>query len=66
MAEETKLTPEEEKALATDVKTDAKGLFKSVTTFLSELLDIRGETDRDQTIDDIKKISLLKGILLGY
>ena len=61
MAEETKLTPEEEKALATDVKKDAKGLFKSVTTFLSELLDIRGETDRDQTIDDIKKDIPFKG-----
>jgi len=61
MAEETKLTPEEEKALATDVKKDAKGLFKSVTTFLSELLDIRGETDRDQTIDDIKKDIAFKG-----
>ncbi len=61
MAEETKLTPEEEKALGTDVKKDAKGLFKSVTTFLSELLDIRGETDKDQTIDDIKKDIAFKG-----
>jgi len=61
MAEETKLTPEEEKALATDIKKDAKGLFKSVTTFLSELLDIRGETDKDQTIDDIKKDIAFKG-----
>jgi len=61
MAEETKLTPEEEKALATDVKKDAKGLLKSVTTFLTELLDIRGETDRDQTIDDIKKDIAFKG-----
>ena len=61
MAEETKLTPEEEKALATDVKKDAKGLFKSVITFLSELLDIRGETDKDQTIDDIKKDIAFKG-----
>ena len=61
MAEETKLTPEEEKALATDVKKDAKGLFKSVTTFLSELLDISGETDKDQTIDDIKKDIAFKG-----
>ena len=61
MAEETKLTPEEEKALATDVKKDAKGLLKSVITFLSELLDIRGETDKDQTIDDIKKDIAFKG-----
>jgi len=61
MAEETKLTPEEEKALATDVKKDAKGLLRSVTTFLSELLDIRGETDKDQTIDDIKKDIAFKG-----
>jgi uncharacterized hydrophobic protein (TIGR00271 family) len=61
MIEETKLTPEEEKASATDVKKDAKGLLKSVTTFLSELLDIRGETDKDQTIDDIKKDIAFKG-----
>ncbi len=61
MAEETKLTPEEEKALGTDVKKDAKGLFKSVSIFLSELLDIRGETDKDQTIDDIKKDIAFKG-----
>jgi len=61
MAEETKLTPEEEKALVTDVKEDAKGLFKSVATFLSELLDIRGETDKDQTVEDIKNDIAFKG-----
>lgn len=61
MIEETKLTPEEEKASATDIKKDAKGLFKNVATFLSELLDIRDETDKDQTIDDIKKDIAFKG-----
>lgn len=61
MIEETKLTPEEEKASTVDVKQDAKGLLKSVSTFLSELLDIRAETDKDQTIDDIKKDIAFKG-----
>ena len=61
MIDETKLTPEEEKASTTDVKKDAKGLLKSVSIFLSELLDIRGETDKDQTIDDIKKDIPFKG-----
>ncbi|MGB0895924.1 MAG: DUF389 domain-containing protein [Flavobacteriaceae bacterium] len=61
MIDSNQPSPEEEKASAVDVKKDAKGLFKSVTTFLSELLDIRGETDKDQTIDDIKKDIAFKG-----
>ncbi len=54
MTENITPSPEEEKASATDVKKDAKGLFKSISSFLSDLLDIRGETDKDQTITDIK------------
>ncbi len=43
------------------VKKDAKGLFKSVRTFFSELLDFRDETDRDATIEAIKKDIPFKG-----
>lgn len=51
----------EEDSSAKDVKKDAKGLFNSVTTFISELLDIRAETDRAQTIEDIKNDIAFKG-----
>jgi uncharacterized hydrophobic protein (TIGR00271 family) len=61
MTEEINQSPEEEKASGTDVKKDAKGLFKSISSFLSDLLDIRGETDKDQTITDIKKDIAFKG-----
>mgnify|MGYP006106675347 CR=1 FL=1 len=61
MTEEINQSPEEEKASGTDVKKDAKGLFKSISSFLSDLLDIRGETDKDQTIADIKKDIAFKG-----
>lgn len=61
MTEKITPSPEEEKASATDVKKDAKGLFKSISSFLSDLLDIRGETDKDQTIADIKKDIAFKG-----
>ncbi len=61
MIEENELTPEQEKASGADVKKDAQGLFKSASKFLSELLDIRDETDRDQTIEDIKKDIPFKG-----
>jgi len=43
------------------VKRDAKGLFASLTTFLRELLNIRLETDKDQTIEDIKNDIPFKG-----
>ena len=33
------------------VKKDAEGLFKSIKTFLQELLDFREDTDRDATIE---------------
>ena len=51
----------EEDTSAKDVKKDAKGLFNSVTTFITELLDIRAETDRAQTIEDIKNDIAFKG-----
>ncbi|NMH87346.1 DUF389 domain-containing protein [Flavivirga algicola] len=43
------------------VKKDAKGLFQSVKTFFSELLDFRDDTDRDATIEAIKKDIPFKG-----
>ncbi|GAA4949060.1 TIGR00341 family protein [Algibacter agarivorans] len=43
------------------VKQDAKGLFVSVRTFLSELLDFRDDTDRDATIAAIKGDISFKG-----
>ncbi|WP_396603086.1 DUF389 domain-containing protein [Algibacter sp. R77976] len=43
------------------VRQDAKGLFVSVRTFLSELLDFRDDTDRDATIAAIKGDISFKG-----
>ena len=62
MTDQNQLTPEEEKVGETvNVKQDAKGLVKSIATFLSELLDIRGETDKEQTIASIKGDIPFKG-----
>ncbi|MDD7886383.1 DUF389 domain-containing protein [Flavivirga sp. 57AJ16] len=43
------------------VKKDAKGLFQSIKTFFSELLDFRDDTDRDATVEAIKKDISFKG-----
>ncbi|RYH72556.1 DUF389 domain-containing protein [Flavobacteriaceae bacterium 144Ye] len=43
------------------VKKDAKGLFASISNFLSELLDFRDDTDRDATIAAIKADIPFKG-----
>lgn len=43
------------------VKEDAQGLFASIKTFLSELLDFREDTDRDETIKAIKVDIPFKG-----
>ena len=43
------------------VKKDAQGLFSSIKTFLSELLDFRDDTDRDATIAAIKTDIPFKG-----
>ncbi|MFD2915994.1 DUF389 domain-containing protein [Psychroserpens luteus] len=43
------------------VKKDAQGLWKSITTFLNELLDFREDTDRDATILAIKGDIPFKG-----
>ena len=53
---------EEDKAVSNDaVKRDAKSLWQSIKTFLSELLDIRHDTDRDSTIEAVKKDISFKG-----
>lgn len=44
-----------------NVKKDAIGLFESTKKFLSELLDIRSDTDRDQTIEHVKNDIPFKG-----
>ncbi len=52
---------EEQETLTKDIKKDAKGLFENISHFLSELLDIRKETDREQTIEGIKNDIAFKG-----
>ncbi|WP_298542896.1 DUF389 domain-containing protein [uncultured Aquimarina sp.] len=51
----------EHEEIKESVKRDAKGLFESVKLFLSGLLDIRSDTDRDQTIEDVKNDIPFKG-----
>ncbi len=53
--EEPKITAE------TTPPTDAKGLWQGFKKFLYELLDIRQDVDKDQTIEDIKKDIPFKG-----
>ncbi len=43
------------------IKQDAKGLFKSASRFLKELLDFREDTDRESTIELIKADIPFKG-----
>ncbi|EDP97697.1 DUF389 domain-containing protein [Kordia algicida OT-1] len=52
---------ENEKVKATPTPTDAKGLWKGTKSFLYELLDIRQDVDKDQTIEDVKKDIPFKG-----
>ncbi|KAA1244804.1 DUF389 domain-containing protein [Aquimarina sp. RZ0] len=54
------VTPENEEIKET-VKRDAKGLFESIKIFLTGLLDIRSDTDKDQTIEDVKNDIPFKG-----
>ncbi|GAL68757.1 hypothetical protein JCM19301_1127 [Jejuia pallidilutea] len=49
-----------------EVKKDAQGLFASISKFLNELLDFRDDTDRNATIEAIKKTYRLRALLLGY
>ncbi|MGB5942059.1 MAG: DUF389 domain-containing protein [Leeuwenhoekiella sp.] len=50
--------PEESKKA---VKEDALNLWQSIKSFMSELLDIREDTDRDSTIEAVKKDISFKG-----
>ena len=62
--EEQKQQTEKDKAVEEKkeaVKQDAKGLFASISTFLSELLDFRDDTDREATIAAIKADIPFKG-----
>mgnify|MGYP000344954560 CR=1 FL=1 len=43
------------------VRKDAKGLFQNIKKFLVELLDFRDDTDRDETIEAIRKDISFKG-----
>lgn len=43
------------------IKKEAEGLFKSIKTFMVDLLDFRGDTDRDNTIEAIKNDIPFKG-----
>ena len=43
------------------VKRDLKGTFNSLKQFLKDLLDIRTDTDRDSTIEAVKKDITFKG-----
>lgn len=61
MEENTKPPVSNQEEMTESVKRDAKGLFTSVKTFLQELLDIRSETDKDQTIEDVKNDIPFKG-----
>lgn len=40
---------------------EAKGIWNNIKLFLSELLDIRGDTDRETTVESIKKDISFKG-----
>ncbi|WP_323789337.1 DUF389 domain-containing protein [Psychroserpens sp.] len=71
MSEESKFNFSEDEAQANKdkavevkkeaVRQDAQGLFVSIKTFLSELLDFREDTDRDATITAIKADIPFKG-----
>ena len=44
-----------------DIKKEAKGLYVSTKTFISDLLDFREDTDRDATLTAIKNDIPFKG-----
>ncbi len=59
--EENANQPLSQEQTTESVKRDAKGLFSSISKFLRELLNIRSETDKDQTIEDVKNDIPFKG-----
>ncbi|MGO3708170.1 MAG: DUF389 domain-containing protein [Mesonia hippocampi] len=44
-----------------ELKKEIKGTFSNILRFVSELLDIRQDTDRDSTIEAVKKDIIFKG-----
>lgn len=46
---------------AENLKQSAKGTFQNVQIFLSELLDIRHDTDKEETVETVKKEISFKG-----
>ncbi|TPN81382.1 DUF389 domain-containing protein [Aquimarina algicola] len=61
MEENTNQSNSNQEEVKESVKRDARGLFASVNKFLRELLDIRSETDKDQTIEHVKSDIPFKG-----
>ncbi len=61
MEENTNQPTSNQEEVSESVKRDAKGLFASINKFLRELLNIRIDTDKDQTIEDIKNDIPFKG-----
>lgn len=61
MEENTNQPSPNQEEVTESVKRDAKGLFASVNKFIKELLNIRIDTDKDQTIEDVKKDIPFKG-----
>ncbi|WP_163517823.1 DUF389 domain-containing protein [Gelidibacter japonicus] len=62
--EEDKTTSRQDKAVEASkeaVKKEAKGLWESIKTFFSDLLDFREDTDRDATVAAIKGDIPFKG-----
>lgn len=55
MENTTKNTNPNNEDIKETVRKDAAGLFTSLKTFLSKLLDIREDTDKENTIEAIKK-----------
>ncbi|TXK73412.1 DUF389 domain-containing protein [Mesonia sp. HuA40] len=52
---------EESKIDPAKLKADFQGTYKNAKTFLKDLLDIRSDTDRDSTIEAVKKDITFKG-----
>ncbi len=61
MEENTNQPTSNQEEVSGSVKRDAKGLFTSINKFLRELLNIRIDTDKNQTIEDIKNDIPFKG-----
>ncbi len=54
--------PEEEKKDSTaELKQNAQGFWQNFKKFLNELLEIRGDTDRESTVEAVKKDISFKG-----